>query len=147
MAKPDPDPPAPLEKPWGQAFIATQKLTFGEPSNLRLYYEIPYQTVSAGPLYLDTTETNQAEFETLIGYNPSVKRCPKCPVNSVSWYEALLFCILKSKSLGLDTVYAYRAKRVTVYQYRDSLSVKAILLEGLMSRRQIAQAGLAEPTD
>jgi formylglycine-generating enzyme len=133
----DPDREIPAaEKQLGQAFIAGQQLTFGERSNLRYYFEIPYQTISAGPFYLDTTETTQAEFSRLTGYNPSAHPCPDCPVDSVSWFEAILFCNLKSKSMGLDTVYAYRARRDTVYLFRDSIPVKTFILDGLEIRRQ-----------
>ena len=48
-------------------------------------------------------EVTQSEFESLMGYNPSLaSACGKdCPVENVSWNEALAYCNALSRSTGL----------------------------------------------
>jgi formylglycine-generating enzyme required for sulfatase activity len=49
-------------------------------------------------------EVTQGEFESLMGYNPSnFKSCgANCPVESVSWHEAVAYLNALSKSRGLE---------------------------------------------
>ena len=48
-------------------------------------------------------EITQGEFESLVGYNPShFSSCGKdCPVEEVSWHEAVAYCNALSKQAGL----------------------------------------------
>ncbi len=70
--------------------------------------------------YMDTTEVTQGEYDslmkdTIIGYsgystpswNNSYGVGPLYPVYYVNWYDAVLFCNLKSKIFGKDTIYSY----------------------------------------
>lgn len=45
------------------------------------------------PFFMATTETTQAQWIKIMGYNPSseTNRCDKCPVESVSWNEVQVF--------------------------------------------------------
>ncbi|MEC7986030.1 MAG: SUMF1/EgtB/PvdO family nonheme iron enzyme [Myxococcota bacterium] len=54
-----------------------------------------------------TTEVNQLQFETLMGYNPSLfSSCGSlCPVESVSWHEAAAFANQVSLVEGLAECY------------------------------------------
>ncbi len=48
--------------------------------------------VTLNAFYFSKYEVTQYQWETLMGYNPSVnKNCPTCPVENVSWEEAMLF--------------------------------------------------------
>ena len=58
--------------------------------------------------WIDSTEVTQKQFQTLMGYNPSqfigdLSR----PVEQVTWYDAVLYCNVRSKIAGADTVYTY----------------------------------------
>ena len=55
---------------------------------------------------LQTTEVTQAQFEEMMWYNPSYfSRCSDCPVESLSWYEAVAYCNALSDLAGLDRCY------------------------------------------
>ena len=52
-------------------------------------------------------EVTQAEWEALIGSNPSQRNepCPTCPVEYVNWWEALHYANALSESEGLTACY------------------------------------------
>lgn len=68
-------------------------------------------TVSAG-FEVAPYEVTQAEFEHLMGYNPSfgAVACPTCPVDSVSWHEAAAFATAMSDADGLHACYACQGR-------------------------------------
>jgi sulfatase modifying factor 1 len=56
--------------------------------------------------WIDTTEVTQSKYSTLMGNNPSYhKNCPNCPVEQVTWFDALRFCNARSRSEGLPEAY------------------------------------------
>jgi len=58
--------------------------------------------------YMDTIEVTQADYTALMGVNPSFfSGDPRLPVERVTWFDAVLYCNLRSKRDGLDTVYRY----------------------------------------
>lgn len=58
--------------------------------------------------YLDSTMVTQADFDSLMGYNPSGHTGNgRYPVENLSWFDAALYCNARSKRDGLDTVYAF----------------------------------------
>jgi len=59
--------------------------------------------------WLDATEVTQAEYQALMGRNPSptASSSPSMPVVNLTWYDAVLFCNARSKRDHLDTVYEY----------------------------------------
>ncbi|MFH0922276.1 MAG: formylglycine-generating enzyme family protein [Fibrobacterota bacterium] len=73
--------------------------------------EKPVHTVTLSPFYMDTTEVTQKQFYDVLGFKPS--RSPEVwtlPVESVTWYDAVLYCNALSKLQGMDTVYSYGRK-------------------------------------
>jgi len=73
--------------------------------------ESPGWTRFSHDFWLDTTEATQAEFQSLMGRNPSPASAtgPSKPVVNATWFDAILFCNARSKRDGLDTVYEYRS--------------------------------------
>lgn len=64
--------------------------------------------VTISPVLFGKYEVTQQQWESLMGYNPSVhKGCPTCPVENVSWAEATLFIkklnALSNKKFRLPT--------------------------------------------
>lgn len=68
--------------------------------------------------YVATTEVTQADFEAMMGYNPSFyvgeskgkvvtdgEVQEKRPVEKITWYEAVMYCNKLSESRGLTPVY------------------------------------------
>jgi len=75
----------------GQTFVLVPAGTFtmGSPSNEpgRWSYEGPqHQVTLTQPFYMQTTEVTQAQWEAVMGSNPSdFSGCPTCPVETVGW--------------------------------------------------------------
>jgi formylglycine-generating enzyme required for sulfatase activity len=58
------------------------------------------------PYYIGVYEVTQDEFIKTMGFNPSTaKGNGRLPVETLSWYDAVLFCNMLSKLDGLDTAY------------------------------------------
>ncbi|MDR1466290.1 MAG: formylglycine-generating enzyme family protein, partial [Treponema sp.] len=80
--------------------------TMGSPSNepARDTDESAHQ-VAVGGFLLSKFEVTQAEYESLIGNNPSAFKRPDFPVEQVSWLDAVIFCNAKSERENLTPVY------------------------------------------
>ncbi len=68
----------------------------------------PKHKVTLSAFYIDSTEVTQGDYFSLVHVNlPYNTAHSQYARDSVSWYNALLFCNARSKKEGLDTVYAY----------------------------------------
>ena len=87
----------------------------GSPDNDRKACddEKPQHKVEIGsPFYLGVTPVTQAQFEAVMGKNPShFQGLPENPVESVSWFEALKFCNKLSRKNGLSPYYVIRGSK------------------------------------
>lgn len=62
--------------------------------------------VRVAGFWIDTNEVTQKQFDSLLGYNPSYhKNCQSCPVEQVTWFDAVRFCNARSRAEGLPEVY------------------------------------------
>jgi formylglycine-generating enzyme required for sulfatase activity len=96
----------PLPAPAGMRHIAAGTFQMGSMTGYT--DEQPVHSVTVSAFYIDTTHVTQADFQALMGQNPSaIANSPKRPVDQVSWYDAILYCNERSKRDGLDTVYSY----------------------------------------
>ncbi|MBK9579604.1 MAG: formylglycine-generating enzyme family protein [Fibrobacterota bacterium] len=65
-------------------------------------------SVTISAFLMDSTEVTQKTWVELMGSNPSgFKNCLDCPVEGVTWFDAILFCNARSRNQGLDTVYTW----------------------------------------
>lgn len=56
--------------------------------------------------WIDTVEVTQRFFDSLMGYDPSYHAgCSDCPVERVTWFDAVRFCNARSRAEGLPEVY------------------------------------------
>jgi len=90
-----------------------------------------HEVTISKPFYLGVTEVTQAQYEAVMGTNPSQFKGPTNPVESVSWEAAGEFCRKLSekarKTVRLPTEaeweYACRAGTKTRFSFGDSDSV------------------------
>lgn len=68
----------------------------------------PIRNISISGFWMDNTEITQGEFQRIMGTNPSqCSRDAIRPVESVTWFDAVLYCNKRSKLEHKDTVYTY----------------------------------------
>ena len=88
---PPPSPPPTYTNSLGQTFILLPAGTFimGSPSDEPGRYGVEgpqHQVTLTQPFYMQQTEVTQAQWEAVMGNNPSYfPGCPTCPVEMVSW--------------------------------------------------------------
>jgi formylglycine-generating enzyme required for sulfatase activity len=77
--------------------------------------EQPHQVTFTRPFFLATYEVTQAQWAAVTGRNPSyLYDCPNCPVENISWFEAVLFCNNLSQQIGFAPAYTIRDTVVTL---------------------------------
>jgi formylglycine-generating enzyme required for sulfatase activity len=68
-------------------------------------YDEPRHEVHLSSFYIDCTEVTQAEYERLMGENPSKWKSPKNPVEQIRWRNAAEYCNARSREEGLEPAY------------------------------------------
>jgi len=62
-------------------------------------------TVTLGRFLIAPKELTQREFEAVMGYNPSLHKGADLPVETVSWWEAIRYCNLRSLRENVEPCY------------------------------------------
>lgn len=113
----------------GMKLVLIKAGTFmmGSPSNEkdRNNDELQHRATLTKDFYLQTTEVTQAQYEEIMGGNPSKFKGRNLPVEEVPWYEAVKFCKRLSEKEGkeyrlpteAEWEYACRAGSQTRYAY------------------------------
>lgn len=70
-------------------------------------------TVTLSDFYISRYEVTQAEYQTVMGENPSSFSGDDLPVDSVSWIEAIQYCNARSEAEGLTPAYAVDGQSVS----------------------------------
>jgi formylglycine-generating enzyme required for sulfatase activity len=98
--------PAPQAASEGFVFVEGGTFTMGSPSTEADHYddEIQHQ-VTVSSFYMGQYEVTQAEYEAVMGSNPSNFKGENLPVEQVSWYEAIEYCNKRSIQEGLTPAY------------------------------------------
>ena len=73
--------------------IPAGKFMMGDPNNLR-------ETAIAKPYYMAVYKVTQAQYQQVMGDNPSSAKTKDFPVNQVTWKDAVDFCQKASKKTG-----------------------------------------------
>lgn len=112
-----PKPPtSPLDPPVEQGEfikISGGSFTMGSPADERWREndEIQHE-VTLDSYLISKYEVSQAEYEKIMGENPSCFKGENLPVEMVSWYSAISYCNALSKQEGLDPAYSIDGKEV-----------------------------------
>jgi formylglycine-generating enzyme required for sulfatase activity len=61
--------------------------------------------VTVSGFYMGKYEVTQAEYEAVMGTNPSWFKGPNLPVEKVSWFDAVEYCNRRSQREGLSPAY------------------------------------------
>ncbi len=67
--------------------------------------EVEHEVFLSRPYLLQATPVTQAQWQALMGSNPSTFKGLARPVETVSWYDAIAFCNALSEHAGLEPVY------------------------------------------
>jgi len=81
-------------------------------------WEQPTHSVTLSAYQISETEVTQAQWQALMGDNPSYfeyLNCPQCPVEQVSWYDAVVYCNRLSESEGKTPCYYSDPSFMSVY--------------------------------
>ena len=79
----------------------------------RLNNEGPQRQVTVSSFYIGRFPVTQAEFQEVMGRNPSTFRGPNLPVEQVSWFDAIEFSNRRSIQAGLTPAYTISGNTVT----------------------------------
>jgi formylglycine-generating enzyme required for sulfatase activity len=75
--------------------------------------ERPVRNVTLSAFQMGETEVTQAQWQAVMGSNPSF--CATCPVELVTWFDAVVFCNRLSEAQGLKPCYYSDAGFTQVY--------------------------------
>ncbi len=104
-----PSPRRPTTAPTGFVYIAPGTFTMGSPTSEegRWNDESQHQVTLTRGFYLQAHEVTQGEWVEVMGENPSgFPDCgDRCPVERVSWEDAVLYANALSRSEGLSECY------------------------------------------
>jgi eukaryotic-like serine/threonine-protein kinase len=121
--------------------IPAGKFMMGSPESEkdRLDWESPQHSVTVPEFYLGQTLVTQAQWQTLMGSNPSdFKGNSKLPVDSVSWLDAMDFCQKLSQKTGrtyrlpseAEWEYACRAGTTTPFAFGETITPEIVNYNG-----------------
>jgi formylglycine-generating enzyme required for sulfatase activity len=85
----------------GMEFVWVPSGCFNMGSNEGELFEKPIHPVCVKGYWLGKYEVTQAQYQLLMGVNPSFSKGPANPVDQVSWDEALIFTLVFGKATGV----------------------------------------------
>ena len=70
-------------------------------------------SVTVGSFYMAKMEVSQAEYQAVMGNNPSETKGDDLPVTNITWYDAIQYCNKLSEAKGLTPCYTVSGTTVT----------------------------------
>jgi len=83
-----------------------------EDENWRIDDETPHEAVVSA-FWIDPCETTQAQWEAVMGSNPSTFAGERLPVENISWLDAVRYANARSEAAGLTPAYEIDGDTVT----------------------------------
>ncbi len=99
----------------GAVRLAPGAFRMGSPESEegRFPSETLHQVTLTRAMLVGAHEVTQEQYQRVMGTTPSHNAaCPTCPVEKVSWYEAVTFCNRVSERESLELVYWQEGQRV-----------------------------------
>uniref|UniRef100_UPI0034436C65 formylglycine-generating enzyme family protein n=1 Tax=Okeania sp. SIO2F4 TaxID=2607790 RepID=UPI0034436C65 len=122
------------------AYIPGGSFLMGSPENEagRESYESPQHEVTLQPFYLSKYPITQNQYQAIMGNNPSSFKGGSRPVECVSWYNAVEFCIKLSKKTGKiyrlpsesQWEYACRTGTTTSFYFGETITPELVKYDG-----------------
>ena len=109
--------------PAGYVTLQTDNFVMGSPSTEpgSDWNERPQHNVNINRyIFMAETEVTQESWLSLMGSNPSSNAgCDSCPVEQVSWHNAVAYCNALSNNEGLDPAYIINGTEVSWSQFAN----------------------------
>ncbi len=104
--KSEPENQQMVETPEGFILIKGGTFDMGSPESEAWRSEDEVQhSVTVSDFYMGAFEVTQAEYQSVMGSNPSSFIGDNLPVDNVSWLDAVAYCNARSEAEGLTPVY------------------------------------------
>lgn len=92
----------------GMVSIPAGTFSMGSGSPIPERRDESLRQIRLSAFLLDTVPVTQERWSAVMDTNPSAhQNCPNCPVENVTWFEAVVYCNKLSKRHGFDTVYTW----------------------------------------
>ena len=111
-SQPTPIPPQ-VNTPSNMVYVEGDTFLMGNENIYGRDREKPVHEVTVSSFYMGKYEVTQEEYQDVMGINPSFSLENNCPVECVSWYDAVEYCNRLSKKEGLTPCYSGSGDNIT----------------------------------
>jgi formylglycine-generating enzyme required for sulfatase activity len=126
--------------------------TMGSPATEveRYDFEIPQHQVTVPVFFMGRYQVTQAQYQAIVGNNPSYFKGANRPVEQVSWDDAVEFCKQLSKNSGrnyrlpseAEWEYACRAGTTTPFYFGETITTDLVNYDGTVTPYASAPKGV-----
>ncbi len=110
--------------PEAMVLIPAGEFQMGSPRDIGEDDEHPQHSVYVNSFFIDITEVTQANYERVMGKNPSHFKGTNLPVEKVTWSEAQAYCQALGKRLPTEAEWekAARGKNNSVFSWGNEVT-------------------------
>ncbi|NJR39006.1 MAG: formylglycine-generating enzyme family protein [Leptolyngbyaceae cyanobacterium CSU_1_4] len=116
--------------------------------------ESPQHSVTIAPFYMGKFAVTQAQYQAIMGNNPSHFKGENRPVEQVSWHDAIAFCQKLSERTGnpyrlpseAEWEYACRAGTTTPFHFGEAITPDLVNFDGRFTYSSAPQGIYREQT-
>ncbi|MBI4853505.1 MAG: SUMF1/EgtB/PvdO family nonheme iron enzyme [Acidobacteria bacterium] len=118
--------------------IPSGEFVMGGRDNQSCEEEKPLHKVTVSEFYISKYQITQKQWKEIMSYNPSYFKGEQLPVETVSWYEAILFCKKLSEKTNkeyrlpseAEWEYAARARTTTSFAFGETITSDIVNCDG-----------------